>query len=438
MKLKKVAVLLFAAGMLASPLTYATNGYFSHGYGMKAKGMGGAATAMAIDAMGGANNPASMVWVGDRLDVGIDWFRPIRGASRSGGGAAFAEESDNNDFLVPEFGYNHMMSNVMSLGITVYGNGGMNTSYTQANSVAANQCGLGAPASNPLCFPSKLGMNMEQLIIAPTLAYKLNETNSIGVSPLFGYQRFGVNGLGAFAQISTDPANLTDRGYDSATGWGVRLGWQGKISDSITLGAAYSTKIKMGNFDKYRGLFAEQGSFDVPENFNLGVAMKVASTTTIAADYQRINYSGVASVSNPSTQLGCTPAPPAGPGTGAGCLGGANGIGFGWSNINVFKIGIEHQYNNQWTVRAGFNHSDNPIQARDTTFNIIAPGIVQDHITAGLTYAVNKGSEITVSYMHAMENKVTGAPNAVYFPMGGTEEIHMYQDSLGIAYGMKF
>jgi len=429
MKVRKLVVSLFAVGMMASPLAHATNGYFSHGYGMKAKGMGGAATAMAIDTFGGANNPASMVWVGDRLDVGVDWFSPKRGASRSGGGAAFTEESTNNNFFIPEFGYNHMMSADMSLGVTVYGNGGMNTSYTQGNSVAANLCGLGAPASNPLCFPSKLGVNLEQLVIAPTWAYKLNETNSIGISPLFGYQRFSANGLQAFAAISTAPANLTDNGHDSSTGWGVRFGWQGKMSDSLTLGAAYSTKMKMGKFDKYSGLFAEQGAFDIPENFNLGVALRATDSTTIAADYQRINYGGVNSIANPSTQLGC-------PGT--GCLGGSTGIGFGWSNVNVFKLGLMHQYNDQLTISVGFDHSDNPIQARDTTFNILAPGVVQDHYTAGVTYAIDKSSEITASYMHAMKKTVTGAPNAVYFPMGGTEEIHMYQNSFGIAYGMKF
>lgn len=429
MKMKKLVVSMFAAGILASPLAHATNGYFAHGYGMKAKGMGGAATAMAIDAMGGANNPASMVWVGDRLDVGIDWFSPKRGASRAGGGAAFTEESTNNTFFIPEFGYNHMMGSDMSLGVTVYGNGGMNTSYTQGNSVAANMCGPGAPASNPLCGPGKLGVNLEQLIVAPTFAYKLNENHSIGIAPLFGYQRFGANGLQAFAAISTSPANLTDNGYDSSTGWGVRIGWQGKISDSITLGAAYATKMRMGKFSKYSGLFAEQGSFDIPENFNFGIAFKAGAGTTIAADYQRINYSGVPSIANPSTQLGC-------PGT--SCLGGNTGIGFGWSDINVFKIGAMHQYNDQLTVSVGYDHSDNPIQARDTTFNILAPGVVQDHFTAGLTYAVNKSSEITASYMHAMKKTVNGAPNAIYFPMGGTEEIHMYQNSLGIAYGVKF
>lgn len=429
MTFNKIIVSLFSAGVLASPLAHATNGYFSHGYGMKAKGMGGASTAMAIDAFGGANNPASMVWVGSRLDIGVDWFSPKRGASRSGGAAAFNEESTNNNFFIPEFGYNRMLGDNKSIGLTVYGNGGMNTSYTQGNSVAVNQCGGGAPASNPLCTPGKLGVNLEQLIVAPTFSYKLNSSNSIGVSPLLGYQRFGANGLAAFAAISSSPATLTDNGYDSSTGWGVRVGWQGKVSDTVTLGAAYATKMKMGKFNRYSGLFAEQGGFDIPENYNFGVAVKATEEWTIAADYQRINYSGIMSVSNPSTQLGC-------PGT--GCLGGANGIGFGWSDVNVYKIGVLHQYSDALSISVGFDHSDNPIQSRDTTFNILAPGVVQDHYTAGMTYAVKQDSEITVSYMHAMKKTVTGAPNTVYFNMGGTEQIHMYEDSLGIAYGMKF
>ena len=129
MKIRRIAVSLFAVGMMASPLVQATNGYFSHGYGMKAKGMGGAATATASDTMGGANNPASMVWVGNRLDVGVDWFSPKRAASRTGsalaGNVDFAETSGSENFFIPELGYNHMMNSNMSLGITVYGNGGM-------------------------------------------------------------------------------------------------------------------------------------------------------------------------------------------------------------------------------------------------------------------------------------------------------------------------
>lgn len=133
MKLKTLAGILAVAGLAMPGIASATNGYFSHGYGMKAKGMAGAATAMASDAMGGANNPASMVWVGDRLDIGVDWFSPVRSAERVGGayfGPVDAKvNSGSENFFVPEFGYNKMLNASLALGVTVYGNGGMNTDY---------------------------------------------------------------------------------------------------------------------------------------------------------------------------------------------------------------------------------------------------------------------------------------------------------------------
>ena len=89
-------------------------------------------------------------------------------------------------------------------------------------------------------------------------------------------------------------------------------------------------------------------------------------------------------------------------------------------------------------LRAGYNHSDNPVTARDVTFNILAPGIVEDHLTLGFTYALQGGSEITMAYMHAFENSISGPSNNPNFPAGGTETLEMSESSLGIAWGKKF
>ena len=274
---------------------------------------------------------------------------------------------------------------------------------------------------------------------APTLAYKLNQNHSIGVAPLFGYQRFSADGLQAFGQISSDPSNLTNRGHDTSTGWGVRVGWMGSLSDSVTVGASYSSKIDMSKLDKYKGLFAEQGDFDIPENYNLGIAFKATPAVTLALDYQHISYGGVAAIANSSRQPGCAPSGnPAVAGTGAGCLGGSAGIGFGWGDVDVWKLGAEYKYNDKLTLRAGYNHGDNPIRSQDVTFNILAPGVVQDHVTLGFTYAVSPASEVTMAYMHAKEESVTGPATNPYFNVGGNETIKMYQNSLGVTYGMKF
>ena len=128
------------------------------------------------------------------------------------------------------------------------------------------------------------------------------------------------------------------------------------------------------------------------------------------------------------------------PSTNRAPLGSADGPGFGWQDVDVWKIGVQWAASPQLTLRAGYNHSDNPIMPRDVTFNILAPGVVKEHLTLGFTYALDKDSEITMAYMHAFSNSVTGASffNAFAPGMGGNEKIEMYQNSLGIAWGKRF
>ena len=440
--MRKLAICAALAAAFAPGLASATDGYYADGYGLKAKGRAGSGTAMATDAFGGANNPASMVFVGNRIDFGVDLFSPRRESARAGSAAGIdgQAESDSNYFLIPEFGYNRMINPNLSLGITVYGNGGMNTDYP-GGQIAGGACPGFNPAPGPynlLCGNGKLGVDFMQLFFAPTLAYKFTPNHAFGISPVIGYQRFSVEGLQAFAGFSSSPANLTNQGYDTAWGYGARIGWFGQLSDTVSVGAAYSTKIYMQNFDKYKGLFAEQGGFDAPASYSVGIAFKATPKLTALADYRRINYNDIPSVGNPSA--GVLNCPAVGGTDSTACLGGSNGAGFGWQNVNVYKIGFEYQYNSEITLRAGYSRNDNPIGAQDVTFNILAPGVVQDHVALGFTYKTKSGGELTMFYMHAFENSVTGPSLFNNFTGGlpaGNETIKMYQDSIGIAYGWK-
>jgi long-chain fatty acid transport protein len=431
MRMKKTTLIcsLLAAGLVPQ-FAHATYGYFSHGYGMKSKGMAGAGIARTDDAFGGANNPAQGVFAGDRMDVGIDWFSPVRSAERSDASIPPLNgkvESGSKNFLIPEIGYNRMLNRDMSFGVTVYGNGGMNTDYPQGDFQCPTPTFSFVPA-NALCGQGKLGVDLMQLIVAPTLAYKIAPNHAIGVAPLFGYQRFKIEGVQAFAQFSSDPTKLTNNGYSTSTGYGVRVGYLGRLSDTVSIGAAYASKMKMGDFDKYKGLFAESGGFDLPEHYGVGFVIQATPEFSIAMDYERIKYNSIASVGNSSANQ----AP----------LGASNGPGFGWQDVDIFKFGVQYAVNNALTVRAGYGKTDNPILARDVTFNILAPGVVKDHYTAGFTYMLDKSSEITMAYMHAAKTSVSGPSlfNAL-FPVpnaGGTEKIQMYENSFGIAWGMRF
>jgi len=432
MKLNKIIVSLLAAGVMASPLANATNGYFPIGYGQKNEAMGGASIALPLDSIAAANNPAGMVMVGDRMDVGLTWFRPNRNADISGNvcGAGCSFRPNRNadiagngagldgsysgngksNFFIPSFGYNKMISERTSLGVSVFGNGGMNTQYN-TNPFAA----VGATGN--------LGINLEQLFISPTWAMKLDPNNSVGVALNLAYQRFkatGINGP-ALQSLSSDPTAMSDNGTDTATGYGIRIGWTGEITPILTLGATYQSKTKMSNFDKYKGLFANDGSFDIPSNFGVGIAVKATPETTVAFDYERIQFSDVPAVHD--TFPSSLP------------LGASGGPGFGWQNINVYKLGVSHAYSQTFTVRAGYDHCDQPIPTSQTLLNILAPGIVQDHLSLGGTFTLANKSELTVAYVHAFKKTLNGSNSIPAGFGGGNANISMYEDSIGISYG---
>jgi long-chain fatty acid transport protein len=414
-----VLPLVFLPGM-----ALATSGYFATGYGVKSAGMGGVGIALPQDGLAAATNPAGTAFVGDRVDLGLTWFMPNRHAEITGsmmpGLNGDYNGNDTRHFFIPELGYVKQFSPQLSGGVAIYGNGGMNSDY----------------ANNPLAAfggTGNAGVDLSQLFISPSLAYKITPDHSIGIAVNIAYQRFKAEGIPAlFGMFSESPTNMSDNGYDSAWGWGGRIGYTGKITPELTIGATYATKTYMGSFDKYKGLFAEQGGFDIPANFGVGVAWKATPELTLAADYMRIQYSGVKSISNPIDNL--FPITQFGP---ANTFGSNNGPGFGWEDVDVFKLGAAYQMGD-WTLRGGYTYASQPIPESQTFLNIYAPGVVQHHLSLGATWATSKTGELSFSYVHAFENTVNGSGSIPPAFGGGETNLTMFQDSFGVAYGWKF
>ena len=427
----RVRLKLFSIALLAVtfPATvWATNGYFSHGTSIAEKGMAGAGVAYSQDTLAAANNPAGMVWQGKRYDVGGALFAPMRHYDVSGtpspppsfGLVPGREDSDNELFLIPQYGQNWMLDDSSSIGVSVFGNGGLNTEYGGANTF----------------YDGKAGVDLSQLFISTTYSTKISETTSLGVSGIIAYQRFEAKGLANFTPFSTDPDNLTNNGHDSATGIGIRLGIQTEISPGIRFGAAYQPEIDMSEFDDYSGLFAEDGDFDIPSNFTVGLAIDVRDHGVLVVDVQQINYEDVEAVSNPIAPLtpgGSCTAPgtgPGGSGVGDGCLGGDDGAGFGWEDIAVVKIGYQWQ-DGDMTWRLGYSNTDQPIPSSEVLFNILAPGVIEEHVTFGFTKELDANSAINFAAMYAPSNSVKG-PNA--FDPAQEIELEMDQYELAFTY----
>jgi long-chain fatty acid transport protein len=472
-------------GLLITPVATATTGYFGIGYGAKAMGMAGAVVSNPQDSIAASTNPAGMALVGERVDVGIRLFSPKRKAKleTSALGATFDvhDKSRNDLFEIPNIGYTSQITEKLWWGISIYGNGGMNTTYDRnlydeaAAVLGAFSLGIPSPPAPapippgpgaagfvpkgtstrdfglPVTDVGTLGVDLKQGLFAPTLSFRMHEKHTVGASLLIGVQRFQARGLGNFQcftkSVAKNPANaatcpfgfaavpsdkLTNNGYDWSYGAGARIGWIGEVHPRLTLGAAATSKVYMTEFDDYEELFAEDGDFDIPANVTAGVTFKATPKLNVSFDYQRVFYEGVNSLSNqgPVFVPGVGPSVP----SSGDFLGTDDGLGFGWEDVNVYRLAAEYFYNDQWTFRTGFLYNQQPIPNDQVLFNILAPATVQKHATLGFSFNPDKNSEWNFAYMHAFKEKVNSSKTAFGIP----GEIEMYQNSVDLSYSYKF
>lgn len=419
-RLRTIA-LVGGALALSAGTAHATDGYFLNGIGAKAKGAGGAAIANPQDALAIASNPAAATELGHRLDAGVEIFVPDRGASIGGndlGGGASLDGTysgnGSNPFILPEIAYVRPLSDRVAVGIAINGNGGMNTAY-KTNPFAS----LGATGT--------AGVDLKQISITPTVAVRIAPRHSLGVSPIAVIQGFRVSGIQPFAGASADEDRFSNQGTDWAFGAGVRVGYLGHFGERVRIGAFYQSKVWSGRFKKYAGLFADRGDFDVPASWGAGIAVRPVPALTLATDVKRIEYSGVGSVGNPLGRL--SPTVP---------FGAAGGPGFGWRDVTVVKVGAIYDLGPRWTVRAGYGYSDNPVPASETLLNVLAPGVVQHHITAGATWTAPSGLELTGYIMHAPKNTVRGSGSIPDSFGGGEANVRLSETAVGLSAGVKF
>jgi long-chain fatty acid transport protein len=411
-----------AVAFMLPATALATNGMFLIGHTAKSVAMGGAAVAMPQDAMSGATNPASITELGPRADIDAALFLPRAQATLG----TTTAESHGDLYLMPAMGLVMPIDNETVMGFSAVGAGGGGSRYN------VNLYNRNSPG--PVDNTGNVGVLLMVMQMNPTLAQRINDNHTVGATLIIGMQQFRAFGLGDFTTFTTsqDSTNMTDRGSEFTYGWGARIGWLGKYEkQGLTLGAVYTTKVYMRPFDRYKELFAERGDIDTPGNAAVGAALKINPKTTVALDIVRYYYEKVRSIANLGPTISGPPFPTS---REENALGEAGGLGFGWRDQTVYKLGILYEHNSKWTYRAGWNYGKSPInEEREIAFNIVAPATVQHHATLGATYKLSRNYELSGSYMHAFTFSQTG-PTYI----GNNGSIKMMQNAVNVGIGFTF
>lgn len=418
---------------------WAANGMNAPGYGAAQLGLAGAGTAMAEDGFATLRNPAAAAWLEDSaaFDLGIavpkggTTVGPVGPGSQLGllDVAPGRYTAVTGVFPIPTYARNWRHDDRSAFGWGVTASGLKSITEGGSASLARGLPGFdarcegsfagGAPLAGTVDLMSlcgngatKLGVDLTQVLVSGHYAYRVTDSLSLGVAPVFAAQRIMIRGLGAFAAFSNQPDRTTNTGFDYAYGGGVRLGALWEITDGIGVGAAWQSRLRQTKFDRYEGAIIG-GSLDFASTLNLGLQVHPVDGHRVLLDMEKIEYGAIKPLGSQvepqrfsdqcfiprlltrSDQPSVLPA----------CLGGDSGPGFGWGDVTVYKLGYQATVG-PMTWRAGFSWGGNPVNDGQTLPKFFAPAITDRHATLGGSWRRSNGAIVDVALVHAIENRI--------------------------------
>ena len=346
--------LLTLGATLAGSAAWAVNGTQLGGYGVKNAMMGGASIALPLDAVAAANNPAGMAFVPDTTSLNLQVFD-----GRSASDYVLPGNRLNNHTTTPspEGGGNWAWGSDMTLGISLAGSGA-GASYKAS--------------ALPVTGAADAKASLSTIEIIPTLTWKARPDLAIGVGLNLGVERFKAQGV--IVPTPGGPLALPTHGTKTATGAGLRLGVLWQATPKFALGANYKTKTRMSAMDGYRDdlLAYSNGRIDIPAQYGFGVAWRALPAVTLAADWLRINWSGIKLMQDPN--------------------------GFQWRSQPIVRGGVAWALNDSWTLRAGVSANRRQIDESNLNANLLTPSINSRAYTGGVTMRLDAKSDLSVGY----------------------------------------
>lgn len=391
---RSIKIAVAAAIALSTTSAFATNGDHLIGLGTKSRGMGGVGIGMSHGAESALVNPAMITSVkGTEVSFGGTIFMPDVETSLYG---ASSEKSDADLSVIPEVSLASKVSDNIWIGVGMWGTAGMGTDYRNQTMDI-----LGGAMGN-----FNMVTNLQLMQFGVPVAYKSNGF-SIGVAPILQYGSLDINYRTADLDGSGNPTGTTSNGNTQGVaqdfGFGYNLGATYEMG-AVTVGASYKSAIDMtykGQISKATADFGMIGNYsdhlEQPAEMGVGVSYKMGNST-FAVDYKKIKWSDAKGYKD-----------------------------FGWEDQNVYIFGYQYAQDN-WALRAGYNHAKSPIKEQNpnvgdgamlNVMNLLGfPAMVENHYTIGGTYAFSKTVSADLAYVYVPE--ATEKFNTKMYAGGGT------------------
>lgn len=413
--MKKLYVTIISSCLASSAMA---GGYRVATQGQQALGMGHAGVAMSDSAEVVFFNPAGMI----RLEADTDFTGGITLLESENiyqnEQANVGAETDN-PLATPINGYySKRFSGDLSWGLGVY------TPY--GSSVEWETDWPGSHLVNTI--------ELKTLFVQPTIAFRINETYSVGFGLAYvsGLVDFNRNLSTSLTDANGDRSNVTidASGVD---GWSGNWGLMAKVNDELTLGVNYRSEVTLearnesADFENIpsslQSTFPDT-EFDadliLPAELTLGLSYEISDSTTLAFDINRTFWSAYEDLTvefdnDAGTSVNLR----------------------NYKDASIFRIGVQHQLNEQWILRGGIYFDESPV--RDGYFAPETPRTDSIGYTAGASYQYSENLQFDVSLLILTFDEIDNSydfyeENGNTIPFEGTYDASANSIGFGVSY----
>ncbi|MDD3462015.1 MAG: OmpP1/FadL family transporter [Sulfurospirillaceae bacterium] len=353
-----------------SAATLCASGYRIPEQSLNSVALSNAYVANANSADASYYNPANMSFMGAGAEVeaGMTYIN-LPKVNFTGISAAHSDKSLEEHFFVPTMFYVSPMMGSWRYGLSVVAPGGLSKRWDNFGKRSSEE------------------FTLATIEVNPTASYKFNDQLSVALGAR-GVYSDGVVKSSWPAAVSRD---LTGDSID----FGYNLALSYKPIKDLTLSATYRSKIDLtvkGNADLYSGatkLFSNIGAsvtIPLPAVLNIALAYTMDKTTvefvfdrTYWSAYKELDFNYDRSIAPLTTYF--DEAKPK-----------------NWKDVNAYRIGVTHQYNDKLTLMAGFAIDKNP--APDSTLGFELPDSDAKLYSVGFDYKINKQLSMGFAYLY--------------------------------------
>ncbi|MDH6358674.1 outer membrane protein transport protein [Parabacteroides sp. PF5-9] len=429
------------------PFSYlSAEGYQVNAQSTKQAAMGHVGVAMKLGAESMHFNPAGLGFLNKNVDLSLGVTGVFANAKFSDNG--YTHKSDNDPSTPLYFYAGFKIYDFLSAGISV------NTPYGSSMDWGSNWKGSHLIQK----------ISLKSYSIQPTLSWKIMDRLSVGAGMMIMFGDFSLSrallssgdlsaiaaGMPALQPLADKYKDITPVSVELSGDAGLRVGYNVgvmfDVTDQITIGASYRSKVMMkvsegsalisyaneselkpilgGNVPPLDKGFLK-AELPLPSNFSLGVTYQPTTLWTVSGEVQFVGWGAYQSLPvdfYPESELGKYNQNPEKK----------------YKNTRIYRVGTQYAATNRLDVRLGAYYDETPV--KDDYLNPETPSMNKLGLTTGFSFRPTNSFSVDLSFSYVTgfgrdgsysdKSSLTGQDRT----FGGHYKVYALMPAIGVSY----